>query len=75
MLELCNNVLSLAALKERATKSFFKLMRSLPYVKGKIEKEMSSTARDIEESFNKNIGDEGYMTHLPKEGMSEVNVD
>ncbi len=70
----CTNMFffSLTALKERFLKSFFQIVRSLPYVKGYIAKELTNTAVDLEESFNKTAKNQKYVTHLPPNGMSEV---
>ena len=47
-------------------------MRSLPFVSGRIAKEMEGTVLSLQESFNKGLDNFAYYQALPKEGLSEV---
>ena len=62
-----------SALSNRAKKSFFRFVRSLPFVKGRIEKEIEGTVTSLQKSFNKGLDNFSYYQELPREGLSEVN--
>ena len=63
----------ISALSNRAKKSFFRFVRSLPFVKGRIEKEIEGTVTSLQKSFNKGLDNFSYYQALPREGLSEVN--
>ena len=47
-------------------------MRSLPFVKGRIEKEIEGTVTSLQKSFNKGLDNFSYYQTLPQKGLSEV---
>ena len=61
------------ALSNRAKKSFFRFVRSLPFVKGRIEKEIEGTVTSLQKSFNKGLDSFSYYQALPRDGLTEVN--
>lgn len=61
-----------AALKERFIKSFFKFVKSLPIIKGKIAQEVAKNAKGVEEGFQRGVGSLPYVKKLPKKGLSQV---
>lgn len=44
----------------------------MPFVKKKIKEEKEKMSREMEESFHKQV--EGYLTSLPNNGYSMVNI-
>ncbi len=62
------------SLTTRVKKSFFKFMRSLPFVKAKIEKEMKGTIDSLEKTFNRGLEDFPYYEGLPQKGYTEKEV-
>ncbi len=57
------------SLVTRFKKSFFKFVRTLPFVKAKIQKEMQGTVDSLEKTFNRGLEDFPYYEGLPKKGM------
>ena len=62
----------ISALKQRFTKSFFKFVKSLPIIRGKIAKEVDKNAKGIEDGFNKGVGKLPYVHKLPEKGLTGV---
>ena len=60
------------ALKKRAVREFFRLLKKIPYVRRKIEKEMSKARREIQEGMEKAVAGTLYIQRLPTQGLSEV---
>lgn len=50
--------------------SFFSLVKSIPIVRKKIEKELENTVKSIEENFDPK--GQAYIQNLPDQGLSEV---
>ena len=68
-----DKLIVLSALKQRITKSFFKFVKGLPIIKGKIAKEVDKNAKGIEDGFNKGVGKLPYVQRLPKKGLTGVS--
>ncbi|KAL5018188.1 hypothetical protein ScPMuIL_003910 [Solemya velum] len=58
----------------RLKKSFFKFVKCLPFIKGKIASEQDKISREIEESVLKADKGRSYVTELPKQGLSSADV-
>lgn len=61
------------SLKKRFLKSFFSIVRRIPFVKAKIEAELQGTVESLSDTFNKNIKD-GYRETLPQKGIADDEV-
>ncbi|KAH3871561.1 sphingosine-1-phosphate lyase 1-like [Dreissena polymorpha] len=61
-------------IKARIVKGFFKFVKNLPIVKGKIQKEVDKNAKGVEDGFQKGIGSLPYVKRLPAKGMSEAQI-
>lgn len=68
------NSFMLSALKQRVTKSFFKFVKSLPIIRGKIAHEVDKNAKGIEDGFNKGVGKLPYVHKLPEKGLTGVSL-
>ena len=55
----------------RSKKTFFKLVRILPFIKDKIETELNSKKADLENEVGRQRKGETYTTKLPKTGISK----
>ena len=54
-------------------KSFFRNVRKIPFVKAKIEQEMSGMMTSLLATFNsKSVVEQGYVQKLPEKGLSQV---
>ncbi|KAL4241054.1 Sphingosine-1-phosphate lyase 1 [Mactra antiquata] len=62
------------SLKQRATKSFFKFVKSLPIIRTKIAAEVQKNAKQIESGFQKGLGSLKYVHKLPSKGLTEDEV-
>ena len=69
------NIISLSfiAIKYRLKKWFFTNIKKIPYVRNRIQAEVSGTVKGMQETFNKDIKT-GYLEHLPKKGLGEVCI-
>ena len=67
-----SNLPFIPALKKRAVREFFRLLKMIPYVHRKIEKEMSKARQEIQEGMEKAVAGTLYVQRLPKQGLSEV---
>ena len=66
-------LLSIPGLKSRVKKNFFKFVKSLPIIKGKIAEEVDKNAKGIEDGFNKGVGKLPYVHRLPAKGLTAVS--
>ncbi|KAL3877655.1 hypothetical protein ACJMK2_035330 [Sinanodonta woodiana] len=62
------------SLVQRFKKAFFKYVKRLPIIKGRIDKEMIKYAKELELGYNKGIGPSGYLLHLPKKGLTADDI-
>ena len=62
------------SLKSRIKATFFRLLRSFPPIRTKIEKEVNKTLRDVEKSMFPVRPGEKYRTQLPAKGLSQDKV-
>ena len=62
-----------AALRKRAVRHFFRMVKKIPYVQRKIEEELSKAREGIRESMDKAVSGAEYVQRLPAEGLSEVS--
>ena len=59
-------------MKERTKKSFFHLVKKIPYIKNKIDEELGKTRQEFEETFHKAAKGQSYLQTLPARGLTEV---
>lgn len=62
------------SLKQRITKGFFKFVKGLPIIKGKIAVEVAKNAKGIEDGFNKGVGKLPYVQRLPQKGLNRDQI-
>uniref|UniRef100_A0A1L8E2I0 sphinganine-1-phosphate aldolase n=1 Tax=Nyssomyia neivai TaxID=330878 RepID=A0A1L8E2I0_9DIPT len=58
----------------RSKKYFFKMIRKVPFVQNKINKELNMRAKEFEDSAIKQSGGLPYITHLPELGLSNEKI-
>ncbi|KAL8608978.1 hypothetical protein ACOMHN_062861 [Nucella lapillus] len=62
------------SLKKRTVREFFRLVKKIPYIRHKIDKELSKAGAEICASMDKAVGDFMYIQRLPMEGLSESEL-
>ena len=64
----------ISGLTARAKKQFFKIVRKLPYVRGRIAREIESSLKGLEDGFSKDVGTLKYVHKLPLKGLTVVSL-
>lgn len=66
--------LEFSGVYRRLKKSFFRFVRQLPFIKGKVQDEIAKSTQGMEKTFHKGAKDHAYQTQLPKKGLTEVKM-